>query len=205
MTHPARAIDVGPLRAEEDTSETSYYVTDNLYTWLMAVSDEFNSPGPPANRDVAEEIRNLIAHEARLLDGYQLDEWLELLTRECIYWIPAEGRDPRDNVALEFHDRRRLIDRVARLRTGYAYSQLPRSRTARSVTNIEVWEVPDFEHEIRARAAFVIGEYRAGHHRTIHGWYGYVFERLGGQWRLAVKQINLLDPDQGQGNNSFFL
>ena len=38
-----------------------------------------------------------------------------------------------------FDDRRRLEDRVYRLRTGFAWSQAPASRTVRLITNVEVF------------------------------------------------------------------
>ena len=72
---------------------------------------------------------------ARLLDALMFDEWLALYAGECIYWVPATpgGGDPRREVAISFDDRRRLEDRIYRLRTGYAWSQAPKSRTERTI------------------------------------------------------------------------
>ena len=63
-----------------------------------------------------------------------MEEWLELYAPECLYWIPSatDAPDPRFNVQLEIHDRRRLEERVARLRTGFAYSQHPPTRNTLS-------------------------------------------------------------------------
>jgi hypothetical protein len=42
----------------------------------------------------------------------------------AFYWVPAtpQGGDPRREVAILFDDRRRMEDRIYRLRTGYAWS-----------------------------------------------------------------------------------
>src|SRR5439155_10052594 len=83
--------------------------------------------------DAAERdrFRMLIEREARLLDQLRFDEWLAMYAPECIYWVPATttGGDPRREVAISFDDRRRMEDRIYRLRTGYAWSQAPKSRT----------------------------------------------------------------------------
>ena len=50
-----------------------------------------------------------------------------------------EAGDPRREIAISFDDRRRMEDRIYRLRTGYAWSQAPKSRTVRMVSNVEVF------------------------------------------------------------------
>jgi hypothetical protein len=51
----------------------------------------------------------------------------------------------------------------------------------------------------------VIQTYRLGVHRALAGWCGYLFVAEQGVWKIALKQVNLLDCDEGQENNSFFL
>lgn len=194
----------------------SLYVVPSFYDWLAEVSADLSRAvlrsTPPADRSVVDEIAALLTAEARLLDQAALqreayDHWLALYDDECIYWIPASqpADDPRKAVTLEFHDRRRVLDRVARLGTGKAYSQLPASRTARVIGHPEVWPSPDRTDEWRARCTFVIAESREGRNRLLGGWNGFVLRRSGGRLRIVVKQINLIDCDSPQGNNSFFL
>ena len=57
----------------------------------------------------------------------------------------AGGGDPRREIAISFDDRRRMEDRIYRLRTGYAWSQAPKSRTVRMISNVEVFAT-DREH-----------------------------------------------------------
>jgi benzoate/toluate 1,2-dioxygenase beta subunit len=182
----------------------SLYVNDAFYERLMRLDREFSELGVPPIKNVEEECERLIKREARLIDSGEFEQWLALFTRECLYWIPARrGGDPRREVALEFHDRRRLEDRIARLRTGSAYSQIPPTRTCHLLSNIEIFVVD--ANEVGARANFVIQTSRLAVQRALAGWCGYVFAQEDGGWKIALKQVNLLDSDQGQENNSFFI
>src|SRR5260221_11294052 len=74
-----------------------------------------------------------------MLDDARFEDWPELLTSDCIYWVPITpgGGDPRREVSLAFDDRRRILDRVCWLRTGLAHCQIPPSRTRRVIANVE--------------------------------------------------------------------
>lgn len=188
----------------------SFHVDDAFYRWLAEVSADLAAPDAdaenPADAIPRAGIERLLTLEARLLDQHAYDAWLALYVPECAYWIPSSqpARDPRQEITLEFHDRRRLLDRIARLGTGLAYSQVPASRTARQLSGLEVWAGPGGD-EWHARCNFLIAESRAGRSRLLAGWYGFVVRRTDGALKLALKQVNLLDPDEPQGNNSFFL
>jgi benzoate/toluate 1,2-dioxygenase beta subunit len=170
----------------------------------MALDRLWQQPGEPPIQELEEACERLIKREARLLDDGEFERWIELFSRECIYWIPlGRGNDPRREVSVEFHDRRRLLDRVARLRTGAAYSQIPPTRTCHLLSNLEVFSCG--AGELAARANFAIQTYRLGVHRALAGWCGYLFAQEDGGWKIALKQINLIDADEGQENNSFFL
>jgi len=194
------------LATKDDSGalEPYRYVNDALYERLTALESMWKNPGEPPARELGEACERLIKREARLLDDGEFERWLELFSRECIYWIPVRrGNDPRREITGEFHDRRRLRDRVARLRTGSAYSQIPPTRTCRLLSNLEIFT--SRTDELAARANFVIQTYRLGVHRALAGWCGYLFVPEQGAWKIALKQINLLDCDEGQENNSFFL
>jgi 3-phenylpropionate/cinnamic acid dioxygenase small subunit len=189
---------------DSGAGEPYRYVNDALYERLMSLDSIWKNPGEPPARELVETCERLIKREARLLDDGEFERWLELFSRECVYWIPVRrGNDPRREITGEFHDRRRLKDRVARLRTGSAYSQIPPTRTCHLLGNFEIFTSrPD---ELAARANFAIQTYRLGVHRALAGWCGYLFVPEQDAWKIALKQINLIDCDEGQENNSFFL
>jgi len=157
------------------------------------------------DRETTEDCTALIAAEARLADALELEQWLDCYAPECIYWIPASNpaADPRREITHEIHDRRRLEDRIARIRTGFAYSMIPPIRTTHVLGVVEMWR-GDL-NEIRVRVNFIIDVLNKDRHRVASGWIGYSLIDVDERWRIAVKQINLIDADYPQGNNSFFL
>ena len=194
-------------RREHDPSLSSYYVNDTFYREL---ADNFSdwqkdelSIGDPASRDL---FRGLLEREARLLDQLRFDEWLALYTPECLYWVPTtpEGGDPRREVAISFDDRRRMEDRIFRLRTGYAWSQAPKSRTVRMISNVEVFATGRADVRM-VRSNLLISEFRVDGTRLLSGWCGHRFVQHAGRWLIAVRQVNLIDCDQNLRNPSIIL
>lgn len=193
--------------AKHEASRRSHYVTDQLYRELLSDFAEWQTD----DRAIADAIerdrfRNLLEREARILDQLRFEEWLDLFAPECIYWVPAtpEGGDPRREVAVMFDDRRRLEDRIYRLRTGYAWSQAPSSRTSRIVSNVEVFRC-DREDQRMVRSNFSISEFWDGEIRMLAGWTGHRLRNIDGVWLISAKQINLLNCDQCIRNPSIVL
>jgi len=155
---------------------------------------------------VRDEARRLIEREARLLDQLRFDDWLSMYTAECIYWVPStpQAGDPRREIAVMFDDRRRLEDRVYRLRTGFAWSQAPASRTVRLVTNVEVFATA--RDDVRMlRSNFLISEFWGNETRVLTGWAGHRIVRESAAWKIQAKQVNLIDCDQCIRNPSIIL
>ena len=192
---------------QPDPSRTSYYVNDALYRALITNFAHWQrddrAVADPAERDL---FRRLIEREARLLDQLRYEEWLTLFARECIYWVPAtpNAGDPRREVAVMFDDRRRLEDRVFRLRTGFAWSQAPASRTVRLISNVEVFAT-DRDDVRMVRSNFLIHEFWGDETRFLSGWAGHRLAQAGGRWEIAAKQVNLIECDQCIRNPSIIL
>src|SRR3954453_1950402 len=111
---------------KHEASPRSYYLTDEVYRELIADFSDWQSDEREID-EVAERdrFRRLVEREARILDQLRFEEWIELYAPECLYWVPGrpDGGDPRKEIAVMFDYRRRLEDRIFRLRTGYAWSQ----------------------------------------------------------------------------------
>jgi 3-phenylpropionate/cinnamic acid dioxygenase small subunit len=154
---------------------------------------------------VREECRMLLHREARLLDQSRFEEWLAMYAEECIYWVPATpgGGDPRREVAVAFDDRRRLEDRIYRLRTGHAWSQAPASRTVRMVSNVEVFAAS--ANALMVRSNFLVTDFRAGETRFWSGWCGHRLRHVQGRYLIVVRQVNLVDCDRNLRNPSILL
>ncbi|HEU5275583.1 MAG TPA: aromatic-ring-hydroxylating dioxygenase subunit beta [Xanthobacteraceae bacterium] len=193
--------------ASRDPSRHSFYVTDSLYRELIdnftGWQDEGRVIGDLAERD---RFRMLLEREARLLDQLRYEDWLSLYAAECIYWVPStpQAGDPRREISVMFDDRRRLEDRIFRLRTGFAWSQAPASRTVRLITNVEVFGTARGDARM-LRSNFLISEFWGDETRVLTGWAGHRVVRDGEGWLIQAKQVNLIDCDQSIRNPSIIL
>ncbi len=190
-----------------DPSRSSYYVNDALYRELIGNfsgwQDDARAVTDFAARD---EFRRLLEREARLLDQLRYEDWLAMYTPECIYWVPStpDAGDPRREISVMFDDRRRLEDRVYRLRTGFAWSQAPASRTVRLITNVEAFTTTRDDTRM-LRSNFLITEFWDDETRLLSGWSGHRIVREGAGWKIAAKQVNLIECDQCIRNPSIIL
>src|SRR5262245_28856225 len=163
------------------------------------------TPKPPplrASTDLVQgrldvrQCEDFLVHEARLLDDARFDEWLALFTEDACYWVPSEPNQasPRDTVSLMYDDRRLLETRVRRLASPRIYSQEPRSRTSRIVTNVTLADA-GADGGSAVRSKFMLIEYRREQQRLFGGTY---FHRLivrDGAIRIAMKRVDLVNCD----------
>jgi 3-phenylpropionate/cinnamic acid dioxygenase small subunit len=195
------------MQLAHDPSISSYYVNDALYQELIDGFSNWQRDELTINAtQERDRFRALIEREARLLDALSFDEWLAMYSPECIYWVPGtpHGGDPRREIAISFDDRRRLEDRIYRLRTGYAWSQAPKSRTVRMVSNVEVFATGHGSIRM-VRSNFLISEFRVDGTRFLSGWCAHRFVEHGQSWLIRIRQVNLIDCDQNLRNPSIVL
>jgi len=137
-----------------------------------------------------------LLHEARLLDEGKFDDWLALFTPDVRYWVPSEpGQEsPLDTVSLIYDDRRLLETRVRRLSSPRIYSQEPRSRTSRIVTNVTIEEDPDPASTL-VRSKFMLVEFRRNEQRIFGGTSFHRLTEADGEIRIAWKRVDLVNCD----------
>jgi 3-phenylpropionate/cinnamic acid dioxygenase small subunit len=166
------------------------------------------TPTASMTRSAAEDF---LYREARLLDEWQLDEWLTLFTRDGVYWIPIDDSKSREsNVSIVYDPPLRREERVHHLLRTRFPSQSPRSRTVHLVGNVEVSENPE---GIRLRSNQVIHEVRIGDFRqtglgeprTIIGTVEHLLRLEDGSLKIALKKIKLIDRDMALGNLTFLI
>lgn len=104
-----------------------------------------------ADLELHHEVSQFLFREARLLDERQFEEWLTMIADDIHYVAPVRlARMPREE-RKEFEPigggahfdetKADLEQRVRKLNTGRAWSEVPASRTRHLVTNVEVRDV----------------------------------------------------------------
>ena len=189
-----------------DTSRWSFHVDDDFYDDLARSVDLLAADWPEEDPAAVRAAHHLLVREARLIDEGRFNDWLDLFTDDCLYWVPVTpgGGDPRREVSHAFDDRRRLTDRVYWLRTGLAFCQIPQSRTRRLITNVEALDDPATGARV-VRSNVLVTEFRAGATKLYAGWYGHVLVPGEDGWRIRLKQVNLLDSEHGHENLTLVL
>jgi 3-phenylpropionate/cinnamic acid dioxygenase small subunit len=140
----------------------------------------------------------LLYRQARLLDERRWQDWLELFTEDCEYWVPAwlseqtQTEDPDTQVSLIYYDlRSRLADRVWRVQSGTSVASDPMPRTCHAITNIQVDEAGD--DAIRLFAAFRVDYHWRAQSQAYFGHYQHTLRREGADWRIARQKISVLN------------
>jgi 3-phenylpropionate/cinnamic acid dioxygenase small subunit len=195
-----------PRTDYSDTSRWSFHVDDAFYADLAAYVDLLDADWPEEDPATVSTSQSFLVREARLIDEGRFNDWLDLFTDDCLYWVPVVpgGGDPTREVSHAFDDRRRLTDRVYWLRTGLAFCQIPQSRTRRLITNVEVLDDPATGSRL-IRSNVMVNEFRAGAAKVYAGWCGHVLVPDGTGWRIRLKQVNLLDSEHGHENLTLVL
>jgi len=90
------------------------------------------------------------------------------------------------------------------MRTGFAWSQAPASRTVRLISNVEVFATARDDARM-LRSNFLISEFWGDETRVLAGWAGHRVVRMGEGWKIQAKQVNLLECDRCIRNPSIIL
>ncbi len=151
------------------------------------------------------QVEQFLFHVAQLMDEHRYDEWLTLWTDDALYWVPSnrDDVDPKREVSLIYDDGVRLQLRVARLKSGFAHSQEPRSRLRRLISNIEI-EQGD-KGEIVAHSNFLLAELRRGKQDLFAGRSTHRLRPHNGSFKMAAKKVLLINNDEPIDNLTFLI
>jgi benzoate/toluate 1,2-dioxygenase beta subunit len=151
---------------------------------------------PPSHQSLdVHHCEQFLLQEARLLDDGKFDDWLALFASDAWYWVPSEPNqtDPVETVSLIYDDRRLLETRVRRLLSPRMYSQEPRSRTSRVLTNVTIEETDGKSCTVRSK--FMMIEYRREQQRIFGGTAFHRLVRSNGRIMIAWKRVDLVNCD----------
>ncbi|MGG0791145.1 MULTISPECIES: aromatic-ring-hydroxylating dioxygenase subunit beta [Bacillaceae] len=146
------------------------------------------------------EFEQWLYDEAQLLDDIEFDDWFDLMHSSLRYQMPVrvnkEGVERPDysTEMFTFNDDIELLKlRVDRLKTDYAWAEIPPSRTRRFVSNVRVKEFVEGEKAV-VKSYLLIYRSRSTdiQHDLISGERNdeFIFEE--GKWKLS-KRIFIVD------------
>ena len=150
----------------------------------------------PASVD-DDRLIEFVYHEARLIDEKRFDEWFDLYTDDCRYWMPLMRGQPdgAEYTSLFDEDKLLLKIRIERLRNQKSYSQ------GRPSWCQHVLQAPRIESRdassgrVVLRTPFIYFEYQQDHQETYAGVAWHHLAQAGGNIAIAMKKIELLNCD----------
>ena len=160
-----------------------------------------------------EQVEDFLYREAALLDAWELDAWLGLLTDDAHYLVPpneigveeAATASPDDTLFVIADDIHRIRSRVKRLQSPDAHAEFPPSRTRRLITNVRILEQDS--NAVTVTANFSVHRSRRGGRGGDYiGHYIYRLKNTPDGFRIA-ERCAVLDIEElgGLGAVSFIL
>ena len=149
---------------------------------------------------VERDINRFLMNEAQLLDRGHYRQWLDLLTQDIVYQMPARVTTCERSAGSGFdsthhfdEDRASLEMRVRRIETEYAWAEEPPTRTRRFVNNVRV-EAGANQDEVVSTANVLIFRSRgdSANHVLLSMERADTLRRVEGQWQLA-RRVMLVD------------
>lgn len=142
--------------------------------------------------------QRFLAHEARLLDDGEWNEWLKLYTPEAVYWMPLDPAQPDrvGHASLLCDDALLRQLRIRRWSEGPtdtgALSLQPTPRTIRHLSNLTVTNIGT-PGELSARGSLMLTEFARGEIRTHHAHALWKLLHAGDGFQIAEKRVDLLN------------
>lgn len=144
------------------------------------------------------EVVELLNTESYLVDRGMWDEWLDLFSQDCEYWLPAWESDtklvtnPQKEISLIYYsDRTGLEDRVFRLRTGSVSSATPMPRTVHLTSGVRI--LAALGPTVEVAASWACHWAWRKEFNTYAGQYEYTLERVDGALKIKRKKIVLIN------------
>ena len=146
------------------------------------------------------EFEQWLYREAELLDHIDFDGWFSLMHSSLIYQMPVrvnkEGTERPDYAEdmFSFNDDIELLSlRVERLKTDYAWAEIPPSRTRRYVSNVKLSDyVPNEKASVNSYLLIYRSRSTDIHHDLISGERRDEFIYEDGVWKLS-KRVFIVD------------
>ncbi|MCY1226985.1 3-phenylpropionate/cinnamic acid dioxygenase subunit beta [compost metagenome] len=148
--------------------------------------------------DFQHEIEQYLYREAALLDDRDWEGWEALFAEGGTYWVPLahDQKDALNHASLFYEDAMMREVRRRRLEHVRAWSQLPVTRTARTIGNVMIVAGSRKQGELTVRSTFQLAEWRARRDpRQLAGRYTHSLVLVEDDWRIRQKRVDLINCD----------
>ena len=152
-------------------------------------------------REVAEpqlhSAERLLYRECELLNRGRYEDWLDLFTEDCRYWIPlAPGQQDAQSHSSLFHEDRALMRmRIARLTHESAHSLAGGIRTSRTVGPAALREIEEGSGDWVVERRFQMSERQGDRVRQFAGLFTYRLRSAENGLLIREKRVDLIDCD----------
>lgn len=159
-----------------------------------------------SERDLICRVEQFLFLESALLDARDFDAWLGLYAEDAIYSIPLGTADHDHKVSIAYDDHRRLVERVIRFNSGFAYAQEPPSTTVHLIGNVRLEaEKLDEGAELQVASSLIVTEVRRGHQNVYAALVQHALRPEGGSFLIVRKDIRLANSALPLGNLAFLI
>jgi 3-phenylpropionate/cinnamic acid dioxygenase small subunit len=140
-------------------------------------------------------VHQLLFLEARLLDLNRFEEWLNLYSEDCIYWVPLELNqvDGINTSSIIYDDKTLMEIRIRQYSHARAHARSPLPRTVHSISNIQIENGKDGSFDVFSN--LIVGEYRKNQQKT---WFATVNHQLisgPDGLKISHKRVNLINSE----------
>ena len=163
----------------------------------MTMTATQTAPKLLVDPETSEWIRQFLYREARLLDEWNFEEWLECYHPDAPFWMPAWDvddtltTDPQNEISLIWYPNRSgLEDRVFRIRTDRsAATSMPEPRTEHNISGVEFLSRDG--DTVEARFSWTTHYYRYQSTLTYYGHSLYTLDISGESPVITAKKVIL--------------
>lgn len=149
------------------------------------------------SHDLLEAARRLIAQEAYCLDERRWDEWLDMYTPDCEFWMPTWvseeqlADDPQSQLSqIYYANRSGLEDRIARIRTGKSPASTPMRRTTHMHSNLMLLDSePATSMTLRTAWTCHVHDPSSKKSFVLFGHARYTLSQQQDRWLIAKKKV----------------
>ena len=146
-----------------------------------------------------KEIEDFLYLEASYLDRADLDNWLDLYTEDCTYWMPLDEDqdDPLNHASIMYENRDLMEIRKRNLKNQWAPSKHYKVRSTHIISNIRIQDKCGVSGDCTVTSQFLA----LMHYKTKHlfgGTYLHELKRVENSYRILHKRVTLIDCDAPQ-------